>query len=223
MNRNVNLPIHVKRFLVAHCANAIPGQRLNGFTEYHDTESGQKYRAHPDYMGEPWYDMVMINWHGVNGLLPAQIYTFVDLTAMPHGSNFRIEATGQVITAGKYAIVESFSKYNPPQGNDDPNSLIPDTDENSMIGRYTKDIEAGDMFPTLYLVSLASISGPAVGIPNKKNQLPHARNRQVIEDILQEYLFINSCRTDWPSHWDAFMGAHFDRAGATETEETDDH
>ena len=42
------------------------------------------------------------------------------------------------------------------------NSLILKTDENSMIGRYTKGIEAGDMFPTLYLVSLASISGPAV-------------------------------------------------------------
>ena len=41
------------------------------------------------------------------------------------------------------------------------NSLILKTDENSMIGRYTKGIEAGDMFPTLYLVSLASISGPA--------------------------------------------------------------
>jgi Plavaka transposase len=224
MNRNVNLPIHVMRVLEEHCVNAIPGQRLYGFTEYHDTESGQKYRAHPEYMGEPWYDMVMINWHGVDGLLPAQIYTFVDLTAMPPGSNFRIEATGQVITAGKYAIVESFSKYNHPQGNDDdPNSLIPETDDNSMIGRYTKDIEAGEMFPTLYLVNVSSISGPAVGIPNKRKQLPQARNRPVIQDMWQEYLFINSCRTDWPAHWDAFMAAHFDRAGATETEETDDH
>ena len=194
---------------------------MQGFTEYIDKERGQIYRAHPDYMGEAWYNMVMVNWYNMEDMLPAQIYTFVDLTVLPNGVTIQIPRTGQVISAGIYAVAESFSKYTPEAEED---SLIPQTDRNSLIGRYTKDIEPGNQHPTLYLANIKAISGPTVGIPNaKKQQLPCRRSRPIqLPPPSEEYLFLTSCRSLWPAHWDAFMRVHFNNAEQEETDESDD-
>jgi hypothetical protein len=170
-DRSVNLPEHVSDFLIQHCLPGTQGNVIPGFTEYHDTETNQKYRAHPSYLGEPWYDMIMVNWHGEENLIPAQVYTFVDLTHLRQGHRVTAEGTGQAghrrIATGRYAVVESYTVMNDIDDGD-PESLIPPVDALSMVGRFKKEYAKDALTPTLYLVNVTAISGPAVGIPNQK-------------------------------------------------------
>ena len=63
------------------------------------------WRAHPNYMGRgPWFDWVLVDW-GADGILPAHIYCFVDLTSFKSVTG-PIEYGGITLKSGVYAVVE---------------------------------------------------------------------------------------------------------------------
>lgn len=77
--------------------------KLQVFTEH--TRSGQIFRAHPNYRGKGvWRDWVMIQWQ--EGNFPAQIWGYLDLTAMPDGCSVKVDENN-VVVSGVYAVIES--------------------------------------------------------------------------------------------------------------------
>jgi hypothetical protein len=94
--------------------------------------------------------MIMVNWHGEENLIPAQVYTFVDLTHLRQGHRVTAEGTGQAghrrIATGRYAVVESYTVMNDIDDGD-PESLIPPVDALSMVGRFKKEYAKGCVNP----------------------------------------------------------------------------
>ena len=63
------------------------------------------FRSHPNYRGKGhWRDWVMIQWE--MGDYPAQIWAFVDLSALPEGYEVELDEE-TVLSNNTYAIVES--------------------------------------------------------------------------------------------------------------------
>ena len=54
---------------------------VHGFTEYTDAD-GHIYRAHPNFRGKgEWFDWCLIQWEGIDELVPAKIITFLDFSS----------------------------------------------------------------------------------------------------------------------------------------------
>jgi hypothetical protein len=71
---------------------------------------GQIFRSHPNYLGKgPWRDWVMVLWE--EGERPAKIWGYLDLSAIPEGTQVSmtesITAGTKTVEKGVYAIVES--------------------------------------------------------------------------------------------------------------------
>ena len=121
---------------------------------------GQIFRGTHSYLGQPWRDWVMIDW-GSDGTLPAKIWGFVDLRALPARSGIQYGGLGS-IDPGVYAVVES-SYYQW-----DPND--PDRDDTELmesifldVGMMTNGFVSKLRF---YLADVEAIKSPATVVPN---------------------------------------------------------
>ena len=123
----------VTNFLLRYIIPHVPGGQLKCFTEL-ISDSGDMFRAHPNYDGIPWYDKAMVDWIIVEKpgkkpkqvRLPAIIRAFIDLSGVSTGVSIRIAVGSQNVRGGKlYALKNSFTVVL------DANTACP----NTMIGR----------------------------------------------------------------------------------------
>ena len=120
----------------------------------------QIFRGTHNYLGQTWRDWVMVDW-GPDGVLPAKIWGFVDLTKLPaktglnHGGLSRIEP-------GQYAIVES-SEYQWDQDDDARQdteimqSIL--TEVEAMTNGYVTQLR-------FYLADVEAFKDPCTVVPN---------------------------------------------------------
>lgn len=203
ISSNTAIDSHVKSFLIRYCLPSVTSEVLQCFTSYTDKHSKQIYRAHPNYMGGPWYDCAMVRWHDYEECIPARILAFVDLSNMVPGRSINIpEANQDHIGPGLYAVVESFSKsYNVNDSNDQA-SDEEDEYSNSLIQRYKRDESRdGNGKPILYLVGVGSIAEPVVGIPDNNSQ----RFTRGMALGPEQYLFLIHRRKEWSTCWESII------------------
>lgn len=174
---------YVMAHLMQNLVPCMPNRRLNCFTELKSAK-GDTYRAHPNiYDGRPWNDHAMVDWHEITHPLPAYIHTFIDLHDLPKRGI--ISVNNQKYSPGMYAVVHSFSAI-------DVDAIeVP----NTMIGKYTVDRDEHSQLPTLYIIPIASLVSPTIGIQdvgcsNAVNKL---------------HLFLIRRLADWPASWDAII------------------
>ena len=239
----------VVQFLVKNCLPHTALNRLDCFTHYENKATGERYRAHPMFMGDAWYDFAMVRWQSrTHPKLPARIYTFVDLTTLTPGRNVHTQGNGQpAIESGMYALIESFEPiphaYGDPNipNNADGNNVANQAFANDLVGRFlrTETVIDGVWQPTLYLVHIDSIMCPLVGICDvpKSKILPTApvvarggrdrhriflnQNGQVSER--QHYLFLLHRRCMWSACWNTVIrNLHQHGNAGDETTEPED-
>jgi hypothetical protein len=99
----------ISKFIMEYCCPHVPrgsNKFVQRFTEFISDE-GDQYRGHPNNHGKRWCDHAMINWNLEFPLL-ALIRTFVDLRHLPDSIRIRTNRQSN-LTAGKYAVLESFN------------------------------------------------------------------------------------------------------------------
>jgi len=120
------------------------------FTEH--KRLGQIFRGSPHYRGKPWRDWVMIDW-GDDGILPAQIWCFLDLQAIPQGLAY---------PPGIYAVAESASEVDDEDEKELSDLFIPYIKETNEDGD-------GNISRKFYLIDVEAFHAPAVVIPDIGN------------------------------------------------------
>jgi hypothetical protein len=76
---------------------------LDCFTHYENKTSGERYCADPMFLGDSWYNFAMVCWQSREyPKLPAQIYTFVDLTNLIPGRNVHTYDNTQPAIGARY-------------------------------------------------------------------------------------------------------------------------
>jgi Plavaka transposase len=218
-------------FLVENCLPHTTLNRLDCFTHYENKATGERYRAHPMFMGDTWYDFAMVRWQSrTHPKLPARIYTFLDLTNLTPGRNVHTHGNGQpAIGSGMYALIESFEPI--PHAYGDPN--IPNDADgsdianqafaNDLVGRFlrTETVVDGVWQPTLYLVHVDSIISPLVGIRDVPPQSKILPTQQV--KARQHYLFLLHRRSMWSACWNTVIrNLHQHGNAGDETTEPED-
>ena len=185
----------------------VPAGKLQCCTEFISAK-GHKYRAHPCiYDGEPWNDHAMIEWPNYDypHPLPAFIHTFVDMRDLPPNTRIIIPEVGQLpLKAGVYAVVHSFFAV------DELNTRMA---SNTMIGRYKLWYHNEEAkYPILYMVDVANIVGPTIGIRDDDPSIP-------LQD--EAFLFLFLRREEWASAWDSMItSCHKDRHEPTFVEDS---
>jgi hypothetical protein len=58
----VSVNDQVLHFLIKHCLPCTALNHLDCFTHYENKTSGERYCAHPMFMGDSWYDFAMVRW-----------------------------------------------------------------------------------------------------------------------------------------------------------------
>ena len=214
------LPNQVLNFLVDNCLPCTAFSHLDCFTHFENISTGERYRAHPMFMGEAWYDFAMVRLQSrKHPKLPARIHTFVDLTNLLPGRNVRTYANAQpAVGEGFYAVIESFEPVphgfgdpNDDNGNDDANDAF----ANDLVGRFlrTETIIDGQHQPTLYLVHVDSIISPLVGIidvPAQSTPVPPQDKHNCRHPIQkgnerEHYLFLLHHRATWAECWNGVI------------------
>jgi hypothetical protein len=185
-----SLPQRVMEYLVRHCLRHMPDGLLPCWTEIVSSKDDHRYRAHPNiYDGRPWFDHAMVKWKGYTYPLPACLHAFVDLRSLPPGVSIDMqESRSPPIEAGVYALLHSFSPV------DDEREY-----PNSMIGEYSPDRLEPTHPPTLYLVDVACIVAPTVGIADVI-----VGNKKGSRDD-RNHLFLFRRREEWPGAWDTVI------------------
>ena len=207
---------HALQFLVKNCLPNISSAKLICYTHYKNPTTGDCYRAHPKFMGQPWYDFAMVRWNSrFYPQLPARIHTFVDLTNLIPGRLVHNRENNQpAMGCGLYALIESFEPI--------PQADLPFS--NDLIGRYyrTEIAENNKYLPRLYLVDIHSILSPLTGIkdiparaplPAARRRGPRVAARRERGDVearnnmekREEYLFLMQRRCEWASCWDTVI------------------
>ena len=138
-------------------------EELALFTQH--VRSGQTFRGSPRFLGKPWRDWVMIDWgEDDGGVLPGQIWCFVDLTNIP---------TNLAYEPGIYAVIESSS----------PAKDRSDNAFSEIFKPYLKELKKihkdGRIERSFYLVDVESFHAPTVMIPDIGNQNPAAFLRMI--------------------------------------------
>jgi hypothetical protein len=134
--------------IVGHLGNGV--EELSLFTEH--KRHGQIFRASPWFLGKAWRDWVMLQWEA-NVLLPAQIWTFVDLSQIPDDL---------VYAPGIYAVVESAQKRNNAAEIDLSQIFVP-------YFKETDPKRAGKVQRKFYFVDVESFHAPTCMIPDFGN------------------------------------------------------
>ena len=128
-------------------------QELRMFTEH--KREGQIFRASPCFLSKPWYDWVMINWGDEGGVLPAQIWGFIDLTEIPP------DLTREPAT---YAIIESAK----------PNKTQQEKGLSLLFEPFLKEHNGitanGEVDRKFYLVDTNSFVAPTIMFPDVGNK-----------------------------------------------------
>ena len=218
MSQNAGIGSNVKDFLIKYCLPA--GGVLSCFTSYNDKQTQQLYRAHPNYMGAPWYDCAMVRWHNYPECIPARLLAFVDLSNLLPRISINIpEANQYHIGPGLYAVVESFSKIsntNDEQG--DSSNEEDDEYSNSLIARYKRDeLRNGSGKPILYLAEVGSLVHPVAGIPDTNSER-FFRGRAKGP---MQYLFLIHRRSKWPTCWESIIRSSTQGGDESSSEEED--
>lgn len=161
------------------------------------------FRATPMHMGAPWRDWVLVNW-GDDGKLPAKIWGFVDLSALPEENDVKIGGYDGVLPA-IYAIVES-------------STYVTDPDEVSLSTMLTPILkEVGQVQARgvtklrFYLADVEAFEDPITVIPDIGGK-PNAYFQ--LED-----------RHNWPRNFVSWLRKppeDIPDFGATESEESSD-
>jgi hypothetical protein len=120
----------------------------------------QIFRSHPNYLGKgPWRDWVMVRW--TTGDLPAKIWGFLDLSAIPEGTEVPLTVGIGSVESGIYAIIESADYI--------------DVDEDGITSDLFTELQLetrelshdGELVSRrFYLADVESFVGPMVVIPN---------------------------------------------------------
>ena len=121
------------------------------------------FRAHPNFRGAPWRDWVLVDW-GRDGVLPAHIWFFVDLSFLPETSvgNFH----GVPLKKGLYAMVESAE---PPDDDDE----VSWSDIFVPIYKEVEQNDKGRFKRKFYLADVAAFKDVCTVIPDIGGA-PHA-------------------------------------------------
>jgi hypothetical protein len=152
---------------------------------------GQIFRASARKLGKPWRDWVMVDW-GVDGILPAQLWCFLDLRKLTR--NHVIQ--GMPISAGIYAIAESAS----------PNEDEEEINLSSLFIPYLKERTVnvdGSFGRKFYLVDVNSFYSNACVIPDIGNDDAAAFLRLVP-------------KTEWADQFSAWLRSPHTREFAAE-------
>lgn len=128
-------------------------KELNLFTEH--IRYGTIFRGSPRYRGKAWRDWVMIDWGDEGGILPAQVWIYVDLRNIQ--PNLAYEP-------GIYAVIESAKKNNDKAENDLSEIFKP------YIKETTKIHANGKIDRQFYLVDVDTFYEPTVMIPDVGNK-----------------------------------------------------
>jgi hypothetical protein len=121
---------------------------------------GQIFRGTHNYLGQPWRDWVQIDW-GRDGVLPAKIWGFVDLTGLPAKSGLQYGGLGS-IDPGLYAVVESsYYQFDPNDPNRDDSELMDSIFLD--VGMMTNGLVTKLRF---YLADVEAIKAPLTVVPN---------------------------------------------------------
>jgi hypothetical protein len=181
----------VTNFLIRYICPHVPDGQVQCFTEL-ISDSGDMFRAHPNYDGIPWYDKAMVDWIIVEKpgkklkqvRLPAIIRAFIDLSRVSAGVSIHIAVGDSHVRGGKlYAVMNSFQVV-------DADVECP----NAMIGRYKVDRHGPLLRPTLYVVEASAIATPTLGI------------RDIGDKVVgDEFLFLFRRRVEWPGAWDSMI------------------
>ena len=125
---------------------------------------GQIFRSHPNFLGKgPWRDWVMIRW--TTGDLPAKLWGFLDLSAIPEGTEMALSVGKDSVEKGIYAIIES-ADYIEEDENPGPTDITSDLFRECLLETEMLN-DAGDIVQRrYYLVDVESFIGPMVVIPN---------------------------------------------------------
>ena len=132
------------------------------------------FRATPLYRGKPWRDWVMVNW-GADGIIPAQLWCFLDFTDLEHKPNFvanGVRVNKQLI----YAVVESAPIEETPQEQDQPKKKKTKKKKGEkekeiltsclLIPLRKEVISLDPLTRKFYLVPVDSFVEPAVVVPD---------------------------------------------------------
>jgi hypothetical protein len=219
-SQNAGIGANVKDFLIKYCLPAVAsGGVLSCFTSYNDKQTQQLYRAHPNYMGAPWYDCAMVRWHNYPECIPARLLAFVDLSNLLPRISINIpEANQYHIGPGLYAVVESFSKTNKSDDKQGDSSDEDDEYSNSLVARYKRDeLGNGSGRPILYLAEVGSLVHPVAGIPDTNSERFH-RGRATCP---MKYLFLIKRRNEWPTCWESIIRSSTQGGDESSSEEED--
>ena len=127
------------------------------------SRGGQIFRSHPNFMGKgPWRDWVMIQWE--EGELPAKIWGFVDLSALPEGTAAPLSVGCNSVEKGIYAIVES-AEYTEVD-DDDPTKITSDLFTEILLDTKELNDDGSVKERRYYLADVESFVRPMVVIPN---------------------------------------------------------
>jgi hypothetical protein len=133
---------------------------LRIFMQYN--RANQIFRASPRCLGKAWRDWVMVDW-GMDGILPAQLWCFLDLRQLTR--NHVVQ--GLAVTPGIYAVAEC--AY---ENDDEEEKRL-----SALFVPYTKETTInndGSMSRRFYLVDVDAFYSPACIIPDIGNENPSA-------------------------------------------------
>ena len=136
----------------------LPDRKLRILTE--QQRGGVTFRGHPNFQGRGfWRDWAVVDWGAGYGKIPAHIWCFVELPAMPTGGS-TIKFGGITLKKGVYAVVES-AAYD----------AVEDTTKISdLFTPMTLEVEALDaddhVTRRFFLADTDAIVGPCIVIPD---------------------------------------------------------
>ena len=128
---------------------------VTGRTEYIDA-NGNRYRAHPNYNGKPWFDWCYVRWDAYTDEYPCKIICFLDMSEnckFITDDDDEEETDDQYLDNREWVVIHSCE----------------DMDEDDLETLYSPNIAKRYKLPDcLRIVPVSSIVRPAYCIPDKK-------------------------------------------------------
>jgi len=212
-----NLDNHVVEMICLHVLPHLATPFVEGYTEF-VCERGNRYRAHPKYLDNPWFDYALVKWSDHDLLVPCRIHTFINLSCnfLNPGSKIFFPESGQdnsITHPGLYAVVQSYSRLNPG---------ISDECE-GIFHKYSLDLAQDCLHPILYLVPVESILSPTVGIDDISSSDDFCGTVPSSLTSATFTLFMMTRQEEWGDRWERFIHRQYTKVVTGEDGgETDD-